>query len=245
MMELRHGYTLLDLTQMTHAAVIADRTLALDYATRADVAMSAIALALCESEEPPSRQALIHVGWQAIYSEVKAMYRGRGYIDARAGEAEMKPRFAMFWGTQAAPSPENRIVEQVAVYQVLAFLAPTYRDAIVALALHGTYQNAAAAMGLNQKAFNYRIAEARRRLHALWFEHETPRRMRRTDRRVEVAGKPLAEKCGKGHDWVPENTYTRTRLVRGKLHKARVCRACESERSKRRGADRQARREAA
>jgi DNA-directed RNA polymerase specialized sigma24 family protein len=237
-MELKHGYTLLDLQQMMHAAVIADRTLALDYQTRSDIAWSAIATALYEADEPPHRQALIRVGWQAIYSEVRTMYRGRGYVDARAGEAEMKPRFAMFWGKQVEHSHEDRVVERVAVHQVLAQLRDTYRDAIAALAVHENYQAAAAAMGLKQSAFNVRIATARKSLVALWLEHETPHKVRRTDRRVEVAGQELATHCGNGHEWTAENTrWSRVARSGGKR---RDCRACESERSQRRTAERKA-----
>lgn len=233
--ELRHGYTLRDLYQMTHAAVIADRSLALDYRTRTDIAWSAIAAALCEAEQPPHRQTLIQVGWKAIYAEVKAMYRGRGHLDDLT-EKGYRPRFVMYWGSQTVPSHEDAIVERLAMYQALSRLTPTYRDAVVALAVHDNYQSAAAAMGLKQGAFNFRIAEARRRLHTLWLEHETPRKVRRVDRRVEVAGKDLADRCGKGHEWTPENTHTRTRIVRGKLRKERVCRACENARSKTRSA---------
>jgi len=237
-MELKHGYTLRDIDQMMHAAVIADRTLALDYQTRRDIAWSAIAAELYEADEPPHRQALIRVGWQAIYAEVRTMNRTRGYADGHTDEYELRPRFLMFWGKHVEPSHEERVVERVAVHQVLAQLRPTYRDAIAALAVHDNYQSAAAAMGLRQGAFNFRIAHARKELVALWLEHETPHHVRRTDRRVEVAGKELATHCGNGHEWTAENTrWSRVKRSGGKR---RDCRACESERSRRRTAARKA-----
>ena len=222
---------------MTHAAVIADRTLALDYRTRTDIAWSAIAEALYAADEPPHRQALIRTGWQAIYSEVRTINRGRGYRDDYT-DLELRPRFVMFWGSQTTPSHEDRIVERTAVHQVLAELRPPYRDAIAALAVHENYQTAAEAMELKQGAFNARIAYARKGLLALWLEHETPHRTRRTDRRVEAAGKDLATRCGKGHEWTPVNT--RWAKNSGRRGMRRVCRACEREQSAARSAAKKA-----
>lgn len=229
-MELKHGYTLRDLQQMTHAAVMADRSMALDYRTRTDVAWSSIATALYEADEPPHRQSLIRTGWQAIYREARDTYRQRGYTDDHAA-LEVRSRFVMFWGSQTVPSHEDGIVERLAVYEVLSRLTPTYLDAIIALAAHGNYQDAAASMGLKQGAFNFRVAEARRRLVRLWLEHETPRPLR-IDRRVEVAGKALSTHCGKGHEYTPENT--RWRKNSGRRGMVRDCRACDTERSRRR-----------
>lgn len=218
---------------------MADRALALDYGTRIDLAWSAIATALYDADSPPPRPALIRVGWQAIYDETRDLYRGRGYTD-RHTPTEIRPRFVMFWGSPIVPSHENAVVERVAVRQLLGTLKPIYRDAVVALAVHGNYQDAAAAMGLNQPAFNFRIAHARKSLLALWLEHETPHRIRQTDRRVVAAGKALATHCGKGHEFTPENTRIRNEIVRGKQRSHRVCRACKRDRDEARRARKRA-----
>jgi hypothetical protein len=241
-LEVKHGYTLHDLDQMTRAAVIADRSQASDIQSRKDIAWSAIAEHLCASEDPPHRQDLIRVGWQAIYRDARDAYRQRGRPDKawEHDEPTFRPRFAMYWADFAVtPSHENQVVESIAAGQVIAPLTPTYRDAIVALAVHDDYRLAAQALGLKDKAFQFRISAARRQILARWFEGETPHRPRRTDRRVGVHGKPPATCCSKGHEWTPENTYVRRRLLRGKPHTSRVCRACEHDRGAvRRGARR-------
>lgn len=230
--EVKHGYTLLDLDQMTRAAVIADRSMATDIQTRKDIAWSAIAEHLAASDEPPHRQELIRTGWQAIYREARDSFRQRGRPDeAWSTDDGFRPRFVAYWQDfTVTPSHEHGIVEKLAADQVLDTLTPIYRDAIVALAVHDDYRLAAEALGLKYSAFTVRVSTARRQLLALWFEGETPRKVRRTDRRVEVHGKELATHCGAGHEWTPENTRNRSRIVRGKLRKERVCRACEANR---------------
>lgn len=222
-----------DLQRITAASVSADRSMALGYADRHDIAWSAIAEHLCAAEVAPSRQELVRVGWQAIYRSVRASYRGRGYADGdygRDGEPTMS-RFMKFWGAPVTPSPEDWIVESTAVSQVMETLTPTYRDALVALALHEDYMLGAASLGINYKAFVFRIGVARKQVLALWHQGETPRRQRRTDRRVEAHGRALATHCTRGHEWTPENTLTRYRMRQGKRHTSRACRACDRARN--------------
>jgi hypothetical protein len=241
--EVLHGYTLDDLEKMTRAAVIADRSMAMDYATRHDVAWSAIAEHLVICEDPPIRQELIRIGWQAIYREARTAYRERGRPDTawQTDDYESRPRFALYWRDHlVTPSHEGRIVESIAVHQVLARLTPTYADAIVALAAHNDYAVAAAALRISYKALVARIGTARARVLALWHQGETPHRPRRTDRRVGSYSTELATHCSNGHEWTPENTRIRTRTLRGKRHTSRACKACEHERSIQRTAKRQA-----
>lgn len=240
-LEVCHGYTLLDLEQMTRAAVIADRSMASDIQDRKDTAWSAIAEHLCSSEEPPARQELISIGWQAIYREARTAFRERGRPDEAWSSAEYasRPRFAQYWqDKQVTPSHEGQVVEAIAVRQVIAPLADTYRSAVVALAVMEDYDKAADMLGISYKAFGFRIQKARKQMLKLWHEGETPHLSRhRTDRRVGSYGTELATHCGNGHKWTPENTYIRNRILRGKRHTSRVCRACEHARSVRRVQD--------
>ncbi|MEV8636555.1 hypothetical protein AB0395_33400 [Streptosporangium sp. NPDC051023] len=235
--EVRHGFTLADLEQMTRAALVADRSMAADISDRRDAAWSAIAEHLCAAETPPTRAELIRVGWQAIYREIRDGYRHYGYADRRwdAGVAS-GPRFVAYWYSPVQPSHEERIVERLAVGQVLARLTPTYRDAVAALATADDYVKAAELLGIGYKALVARVGTARKTVLRLWHEGETPRRVRRTDRRVGVHGVELATHCPHGHEWTPENTQVRYRILRGKRHRSRVCRACQHERSVRRAA---------
>lgn len=238
-MEVRHGFTLGDLHQITAAAVISDRLMAMDYAERRDIAWSAIAEHLCAAEEPPHRQELIRVGWQAIYRHVRDGLRQRGYADGErdwSSDQPTMPRFAQFWHAQVTPSHEDRVAERIATAQVMATISGPYRDAVVALAVHGDYVEAADALGIKYTALTVRLSTARRQFLARWHEGETPYRPRRTDRRVKSHSAERATHCGSGHEWTPENTRIRTRIVRGKPKHERVCRACEHDRGRNRRA---------
>jgi hypothetical protein len=235
---IRYGYTLRDLHRLTATAVRADRSMALDVADARDIAWSSIAEHLCAADEPPHPNELVQAGWQGIYRTVRESYRSRGYSDGNYGDEPTMPRFAKFWGSGVTPSHEDGIVERVAADQVLGTLTATYRDAITALALTDDYLKAANLLGINYSAFTVRIATARRRILALWHEGETPHRTRRTDRRVESHSATLATHCGRGHEWTPENTRIRHRMVRGNPKRDRTCRQCEHDRgAARRGKD--------
>lgn len=221
---------------MTRAALKADRSLAMDIKSRHDIAWSAIAEALCAADEPPGRQELIRVGWQAIYREVRDTRRQRGYPDDGYGDYDVhhRPRFAAYWHSMTyTPSPENQIVNRLAVNQIMAVLKPIDLESITALAVHSDYDRAAESLGISYRALTVRLTTARRRTIGLWHEGETPR-ARWTDRRVEVRGKELDTHCHMGHEWTPENTRVRRRTLRGRPHKSRVCLSCERDRGARR-----------
>lgn len=230
-----HGYTIDDLDKMSRAAAIADRSMALDYADKTQIAWSAIAEELCAADEPPIRQALIRVGWQAIYRTVRDTYRSHGIHD----DGHVMPRFMMWWSsTFVAPSPEDRIVEGIAAGQLLDLLGAIYRDAVVALAVHGDYQRAADSLGIRYSTFTVRLSTARKKMHAAWHQGETPRPLG-TDRRVESRTATLATHCSAGHEWTPENTTWHITVRNGRRYKRRWCRACGHDRGVRRRAGQQ------
>lgn len=236
-----HGYTMADLNEMASAACRADRSLASDAHTRYNVAWSAIAeaLAVADSEQPPTRGELVRVGWQAIYAEVREMRVMFGFKDREGPNGVASaPRYVTYW-TVRPHSHEDGLIERMAVHQVLEVLSAPYRDAVVALAVHGDYQAAADALGIKYTALTGRIRTARKRLRAVWFAPETAPLVRGTDRRVGAYGQALATRCRAGHKWTPENTrWEQSR--RGPGHaKVRRCRSCEADRSKKRHAQKQ------
>lgn len=145
-LHVAHGFTMADLHEMAAAACRADRSLASDAHTRYSVAWSAIAeaLTLATEDEPPTRADLVRVGWQAIYREVREMRVMFGFKDRDGTNGvATAPRYVQYW-TVRHSDPEDGLIERIAVGQVLATLSEPYRDAVVALAVHGDYQAAAA-----------------------------------------------------------------------------------------------------
>lgn len=230
------GYTLADIGRLARTACTADRTYSSDMTTRYDTAWSAIALAVCEADEPPARQELVRVGWQAIYADVRAVRHLYGIDRSDAsGQVASAQRYAVYWRPVAEDRADERVTEALAVWQVLEVLSDPYRDAVKALAWHGTYQAAAEALGITYVAFRGRMRTARRIAWAAWYAPETPPAVKGTDRRVGAYGRELATHCDAGHEWTPENTrWDRGHTVGGA--KVRRCRACERDRSRARRA---------
>jgi DNA-directed RNA polymerase specialized sigma24 family protein len=226
---VRHGITLADLDGMARAAVVADRLLAMPSDERYAIAWSAIAEAVCAAETTPDRRWLVQTGWQAIARHVRDGLRQRGYADGERWSSEQPTmaRFVRFWGRGVAPSPEDDVVDRIAVMQVMAVLGEPYYDAVLALAVHDDYAAAAAALGVRYSTLTVRLSTARRHLLKYWHQGETPHLVRRTDRRVEVRNVELATHCSAGHEWTPENTRFRNDMVRGRVKRSRACRACE------------------
>jgi DNA-directed RNA polymerase specialized sigma24 family protein len=245
--EVARGYTMRDLHKLAAAAYSYDRSMASDAATRYDIAWSAIAEALCASEEPPTWHDLFTIGWRAIYAEVREMRHLFGQRDKDGtNEVASSPRFRQYW-TLPHERPEEGIAERAAVPQILAVLRPTEREAVIALAVHDDYQRAAEALGINYSTLTQRMTAARRRFRTHWYAPETAPPIKGTDRRVGSHDKPLATHCkgGKGpHEMTPENTYRRPSPKAGRRGE-RVCRACETERGQARWERKKAAREAA
>lgn len=237
-----HGYTMDDLHAITKAAVRNDRSQASDIDTRYNTAWSAIAEHLCAADEPPTWHDLFDAGWQAIYREVREMRVMFGFKD-RDGTTETAsaPRYVQYWW-QPPQQPAEELLERLAVREILAILPGIEREAVIALAVHGDYQAAADSIGLKYSALTQRLTQARRKFRAHWYAPETPPPITSTDRRIGSRSKPLATHCkgGKGpHEMTPENIYRRPNPKPGKRGE-RVCKACETERSKARVAAKQA-----
>lgn len=224
------GYTIRDIDTASRAATVADRSRAMDQHTAYDIAWEGIVTALYDADQSPTWNDLVRSGWQAIYTEVKQGNRMRGIPETERGfDIEHRPRFARYWGATPTPSHEDRIVERHALAEILPSLTDAQQSALAALAARGDYQAAADLLGIGYKALVERVNAGRHRFLAAWFEHETPPKTRRTDRRVGSRG-AQSDSCPQGHEWTPENTRWDLRTVKGTVRRTRRCRACQHDR---------------
>lgn len=191
--ELRHGYTLADLHAIARLAVHVAGYGASDWRERYDTAYSAIAEGLYAAEHWIARPTLVQAGQLAIYEVTATHRRHHGYYKAKTFGADhgaaSSPAFLAYWwntcGAIPTPSCEGRVVERMSLNQIMPMLSEGQRDAILALAAHGTYQAAAEAMGMSQVAFKSQISRARRRFLAWWHEGEEPSKPWGCDRRAD------------------------------------------------------------
>lgn len=208
-------------------AAMASYARALPYDERYTVAHSAIAERVAEhalAGTRPTMLELVDVGSRAIDTETTSWRRDHG-LAAPVG-------FNRFWLDDPEPlgRPDDEVPPRIALQQVLSALPARHVESLWLLALHGDPQAAAMAAGCAYSTMQTRIRHARIAFYALWFDGELPPEPpfdRRTSR-------PLADRCGAGHEWTPDNTRWR-RASSGRGQK-RACRACDRDAEQRRKA---------
>jgi hypothetical protein len=180
--EIAHGYCLADLKRFAGYAM--HNTYwqrAMSVKDRYEIALSAIAEYLCQSEYRPEEKELVRAGRRAINRDVAARMKLDG-VDASRRADEQGPnmaRFCTYWWPYASSvgSHENGIVDVIAVSQILPQLKPVHQQALLALAVHGTYDKGAASIGRSSIAFRNLVYRARKEFLTLWHECEQPSRI--------------------------------------------------------------------
>lgn len=190
---LRHGYNLADLDVLARSALSRGWARNADRRLRYHLAWSGIAEALYAAEDRPEPSELVHAGWEALSG---FLTDERHHWGLKPDGSE-RPSYALYWNeaVRVTPSPENGIVERLALWQVWARLRDVDREALLALAVHDEYGKAAAALGLRMGAYYRRVRLARLRFLRLWHEGEQPSRLWGNDRRG-------AHVCRSGNDSV-------------------------------------------
>lgn len=184
---LRYGYTLDVIERLTNIAVNMAWPRAMDYRDRYDAAWYAIVEVLYTAEESPSARDLKLAGANAVNRLAQDHARTRG-LDGKNPDAgyEGMRGFRRYWLLDTLPtsSPENAVVDRLAVAQIWPLLSPTHQDVLLAMAVHADHVSAAEALGKTYATFTSHLRNARHSFRQLWHEHETPTGMwGRSDRR--------------------------------------------------------------
>jgi hypothetical protein len=183
---LRFGYTLGDVAAATTSALQRSGPMGSGYAERYEVAWPGVVEHLYSAETAPTFWELAFAGQQAIRAWLtqNAHAHGVGPRRGRDHNPDM-PRAAMYWlDIHTVPSPENSVVERLALTQSLAQLPADEREALLATAAHGSGSAAARALGVEERRFNKVVTRARRAVEASWLAGETPVRRALRPRRT-------------------------------------------------------------
>jgi len=186
---VRLGYTMADLHRLACIAVKSLGPTGADWSDYYEIAWGAIAERLYVSDQQPSDRDLIFIGRSAIYDEIRSYRHHYGYFKGTAANgAASSPRFWQYWYQHCFASTvnscEDRVVDEMALAEILSTMDPVRRDAIVALAVWDEYHPAAIALGITYRAFIIRLNKARADFRRLWHEGETPSKMWGSDQRV-------------------------------------------------------------
>lgn len=189
--ELRFGYTLADLQRVARGAAATTRAMAGDYDDRYAEAFGAAAERLYEAEHWIPEHQLFRAAQDALWEQSRKdrSYHGCAYRHGEGwGENGSGPNFVRYWSGVGAPtpSPENRVLERLALEQILPTLRPGWLEALAALAALGDHAAAQAALGLTQGCYSTRVSYGRRAFLALWHEGEEPSKPWGIDRRGAV-----------------------------------------------------------
>lgn len=178
-------WTLRDFDHMARAVVAHNRAWwpAGDRADQYAAAWHGIVEHLYASTAPPTRGELMEAGRRALVAEVRDSMRHRG---ARRDTTNNGARYAAYWdwAGRATPSPENAVVDRIALYEILPALTPGQQEALIALASAGDYATAAGLLGVSEAGLKSQLMLGRRRFRALWHEGEEPSAHWGVDRRA-------------------------------------------------------------
>ena len=187
---------------------------------RFEVAWGAIAEAAASNDQRLRHNEMIQIGKDAIDDEARDWGRHHGRSNRRSFQAFWLDR----WELNAANTQfENRLVDDLALGQVMTVLPARMSTALIALAVAGDLSGAAQLLGQHYDTVTRNVRDGRRAVYAMWFEGQTPPSIP-IDRRVESYQRPRAEECPQGHELTADNIY---RLG----GTGRTCRACQIARS--------------
>lgn len=176
--ELRHGYTLRDIDRLSSTAIRINAWYRnIDAEERLAAARCAIVDVLYSNTEAPSERTLFSA---AVDAADKLTYSAGAAYGIPAGHgsqgAPRRPGFSAYWKTVAGGSAgfDTKVVEAVALWQILAQLTEQQRQTLIAFAADDERQAAADRLGVSVRTLARLLADSRRRFIELWFGDETP-----------------------------------------------------------------------
>jgi hypothetical protein len=176
-----------DLDVLTRRAALGSRWRFIGYDERADAVRFAILEHLLTATYRPDLRDLVATGKKAIRRQVQAEEHWSGISLTRTGVAPgpPMPRFLRYWHSATTPtrSPEDPIVDTLALRQIWPKLTNQQRAALVAPAMHDDYHKAAAELGTAYHTLVSHLFNARRQFLRWWYQHEIPSRPWAADRR--------------------------------------------------------------
>jgi len=171
---------------------------ALNMEERVAIAHLAIGEWIAAADEEPLHNRMVTVGVKAI--DAVALH------EVRAVGATSPTRHVTYWLDRSGDdSACDKLIDSIALQQVLDAMRPADREAVIALCIGGTIAAAGALLGISYGSSQRRLTTARRAALDLWGDGDVIP-MRR-DRRVESYSATTRTHCQRGHEVTPENTY--------------------------------------
>jgi len=195
-----HGWTLPEIHALARSAALSNRWLVSDFTVRFEAAWDGIVDALLTATERPATHDLAAAGKGAVSRTLlKDFCREHGVAnrDLSAGSGSA-PRFAAYWFERHAEGFDDRIVDRIALAQVMAAIGPRHAGFLTALAAAPDTRSAAEALGIPRSSLSVYVSEARNAFEALWHAPEPPpaRRRRQSRYAPSAANEARVAPCG-------------------------------------------------
>ncbi|GAA0952454.1 hypothetical protein [Virgisporangium aurantiacum] len=178
--QLPHGFTLTELDTTAAKAAHTSPWRQIAFRQRVDISQFAILELLYAADDRPDFWALVKAGQRAIHTYAVKELHHRGLV-ARTGAPGGVPitRYWTYWQAiaTATESYEDRIIDAIAVRQIISTLRYPHLQVIRALADYDDYTLAAESLGKARHGFVTTLCTARQLCLQLWHEHETPSRI--------------------------------------------------------------------
>lgn len=170
---LPHGYDLSDAERMAWRCAWQRPAGMFRPAERMDLARHAIIVALHEAGQDPGLAALLSAGVNSISAAADREIREHGWSVKTGGPMR---GFHAWWG---GPRPtrdemEDRIIDPIALRQILPLLHPSHRLALRLLAEHGNNRDAAEAAGWTVHTMKNYLSNGRREFADWWYWPDPP-----------------------------------------------------------------------
>lgn len=175
-LELIHGYTLADLDRLTRTAVTRRHHAApWDLDEQFAVARYAITETLYTATAAPTPADLIRTARDACAHAARQDKHHHG-VDSHHNDGRDMAAYHRYWWYRTTPSPEDAVVDRLALAQIWPTLTPSHRQALAALTATGDYQAAADLLGVSYRLLSMRLSQGRAAFRELWHEGECPSR---------------------------------------------------------------------
>jgi hypothetical protein len=177
------GWAISELAQLARTVANKRPSRILDYEERCDIGMLAIIEALYTSAEPPTRYDLLNAAGDTLSVILRRELAVRGLA---FGTSNTGARFGAYWyGSIRSITPmEDRLIEHIALYEVLPVLSPRHREVLTTVARHWGDRTAAAhELGITRMALMVHLSRARAEFRWFWFWPESPPRHWGRDRK--------------------------------------------------------------
>ncbi|WP_345514791.1 Lsr2 family DNA-binding protein [Phytohabitans houttuyneae] len=181
---LPHGFTVERLNRTASWSARGSRWGYPPYLEKVDLARFAILehLYMCPDHEDVRENGhpcnLLRIGQRAITQHLRDLGTLHGIAINRDGyeTGDHLLKYNVYWTSTASPtrSPEDPVVDVMALRQIWPLLEPKYQRALLALAEHDTYDGAAQALDLAYNSVKQYVYQGREMFLWWWHQHEKP-----------------------------------------------------------------------